>query len=170
MAEYSKEKLYFLKLPKDFFMGHQMRILESLPSGKEFELIYLKLMVESISYRGYLRYSEEVPYTEDMIAAITNSTPSTVGAALIALERLGLVVRNENDSIFIPAVPEMTGVTTEGAQRKKLQRGTKGGQEGDKCPPEYRYKSLENRDKKYIDNDKRSAYAHKEDEEDDGPF
>lgn len=147
MAEYSKEKLYFVKLPSDFFRGHRMVILESLPSGKEYELIYLKLILESVSHNGYLRFSEDTPYTAEMIAAITGATVNEVNGALIALEKLELIRKTENDSIFIPAVPKMTGVTTEGAQRKQeqLARRNNGGSEVEKVPPDIRYKSLENK-------------------------
>lgn len=140
MAEYSKEKLYFIKLPADFFQGHRMRILESIPSGKEYELIYLKLICESVSHNGYLRFSENTPYTPEMIAAITGASVNEVNGALIALEKLELIRKTENDSIFIPAVPQMTGMTTEGAQRKQeqLARRNRGGQEVEKIPPDIR--------------------------------
>lgn len=141
MAEYSKEKLYFLKLPKGFFQGHQMRVLEGLPNGKEYELLYLKLMVESVSYRGYLRFSEEIPYTEEMIASITNTNIDIVRVALNVLGKLGLVERTEGDSLFLPAVPSMTSSTTEGAIRKQEQiaRRGEGGKKVEILPPDIRY-------------------------------
>ena len=145
MAEYSKEKLYYFKMPAVFFEGHRMRILESMPKGKEAELIYLKLICESVSHNGYLRFSEETPYTTEMIAAITNATIPTVQASLVMLEKLELLTYTEDGTIFLPQVPKLTGSTTEGAERKRIQRRTKGGQKGDKCPPEYRDKSLENK-------------------------
>jgi len=147
MAEYSKEKLFFVKLPSDFFQGHRMRILEAIPSGKEYELIYLKLICESVSHNGYLRFSEDTPYTPEMIAAITGATVSEVNGALMALEKLELIQKTDNESIFIPAVPTMTGSTTEGAQRKQeqLARRKQSGSEGENLPPEIRVKRLENR-------------------------
>lgn len=130
MAEYSKERLYFIKLPADYFQGHKMRILEAMPSGKEYELIYLKLICESVSHNGYLRFSEEMPYTEEMIAAITGATVQEVKAALIVLQKLELLERTVDESIYLPEVPKLTGSTTEGAQKKRLQR-TASGQEVD---------------------------------------
>jgi len=135
MAEYSKEKLYFLKLPADFFQGHKMRILESMPAGKEYELIYLKLICESVSHNGYLRFSKDMPYSEEMIAAITGASVQEVKAALIVLEKLELLEKTQDDSIYLPEVPKMTGFITEGAEKKRLQRETKGGQRVDKCLP-----------------------------------
>lgn len=136
MAEYSKEKLYFLKLPADFFQGHKMRILESMPAGKEYELIYLKLICESVSHNGYLRFSKDVPYSEEMVAAITGASVQEVKAALIILEKLELLEKTVDDSIYLPEVPKMTVFITEGAEKKRLQRETKGGQRVDKCLPD----------------------------------
>lgn len=62
MAEYSKEKLFFLKLPKDFFDKYYVKIIEGMPNGKDYLIMLLKLMCESISHGGYLRFSEEVAY------------------------------------------------------------------------------------------------------------
>lgn len=172
MAEYSKEKLYFLKLPADFFKGHRMRILESIPSGKDYELIYLKLICESVSHNGYLRFSEETPYTAEMIAAITDTTVQEARGAIIALEKLELIERTKDETIFIPDVPKMTGVTTEGAQRKQEQierrKGrlvetgwNEGGSEVEKVPPDIRDKSLEIRDKS-LDKSKQVITSHKQ--------
>ncbi len=144
MAEYSKDKLYFLKMPKDFFQSHEIRVLEGMDGGERYEIIYLKLMLESTSWNGYLRFSQEIAYTPKMIASLTNSDLDTVMVALKALESLGLVTTTAEGSIFIPKVQELTGITTEGAEKKRLQRSgqladkrwTRGGQGVDKCPPE----------------------------------
>ena len=55
-------KYYWLKLKKDFFKRHDIRILESMPNGEQTVLFYLKLMLESVDHDGELRFSEEIPY------------------------------------------------------------------------------------------------------------
>ena len=144
MAEYSKDKIYFLKIRKDFFQSHEMRVLEGMDGGERYELLYLKLMLESASHNGFLRFSQEIAYTPKMIASLTNTDLDTVIVALKALEGLGLVTTTDEGSLFIPKVPELTGITTEGAEKKRLQRkGTNGGQVGDICPPDNRLESLD---------------------------
>lgn len=137
MAEYSKEKLYFLKMPKDFFQGHYMRALEGLPNGKDYELMYLKLMLESTAYNGWLRLSEGIAYSVEMIAGITNTPIDTVRVGMTVLEGLGLVSRNDDGSIFLPQVPALTGSTTKGAEKKQEQLARKGGQGVEKIPPSF---------------------------------
>lgn len=142
MAEYSKEKLYFLKMPKDFFQGHYMRALEGMPNGREYELMYLKLMLESTAYNGWLRLSEGVPYSEEMIAGITNTPIDTVRVGLRVLEGFGLVSRNGDGSLFIPQVPELTASTTVSAQKKQEQISRRGGQGVEKIPPSFHQREL----------------------------
>ena len=126
MAEYSKEKLYFLKLPKDFFQSYKMRALEGIAGGKDYELMYLKLLCESISHNGYLRFDERTPYTAEMIAGITNSPIDTVRVGIEVLQQFGLVEINDSRTIYIPDVPSMTGTTTIGAAKKQKQIASRG--------------------------------------------
>ena len=47
MASNDKKKYFWLKLDKDFFKRHDIRIVESMPNGKDYILFYLKLLCES---------------------------------------------------------------------------------------------------------------------------
>lgn len=91
-------KFYWLKLKKDFFKRHDIRILESLPNGKEFLLILLKLMTESIDHDGALRFSDSIPYDAKMLAAITDTSEAVMQDALDAFKKLELVM--EKDGTF----------------------------------------------------------------------
>lgn len=121
MAEYDKERLYYLKLPKDFFNSYYVKILEGMPNGKDYLLMYLKLMCESISHNGYLRFSKDIPYTAEMISVVTNTNVDVVRNGLKALERLEMVSTTQDGSLRLPKVPEMTGSQTVGARKKEIQ-------------------------------------------------
>ena len=43
-------KFYWLKLDKDFFKRHDIKIIESMPNGKDYILFYLKLLCESLDH------------------------------------------------------------------------------------------------------------------------
>lgn len=144
MSEYSKEKLYYLKLPKEFFNEYYVKILEGMQNGDKYLILYMKLMCESISHGGYLRFSKEVPYTPEMIASITSTNIDVVRTGIKVLEDLGLMVETAEGSLFFPIVEKLTCSTTIGAVNKAIQR--QGGQEADICPPYIRdleSKSLE---------------------------
>ena len=48
MAE--TKKYYWLKLKRDFFKRHDIRIIEEMPNGKDYILFYNKLLLESIDH------------------------------------------------------------------------------------------------------------------------
>ena len=55
-------KFYWLKLDKDFFKRHDIKIIESMPNGKDYILFYLKLLCESLDHDGSLRFNDQIPY------------------------------------------------------------------------------------------------------------
>ena len=134
MAEYSKEKLFYLKLNKEFFDQHYIKILETQENGDKYILFLVKLMCESISHNGYLRFNESIPYDEKMLAAITRTNIDIVRVAIKLFESMGIIEFTEDKTLFIPAVQLLTCSTTEGAIKKQEQRDralairTKGGQ------------------------------------------
>ena len=78
-----------MKLHRDFFKRHDIRIIEDMPDGKEAVLFYLKLMLESVDHEGALRFSEEVPYTESMLASVTGTGIEVVRSSLRLFTELG---------------------------------------------------------------------------------
>ena len=76
------KKFYWLKLQNDFFKRHDIRIIEDMKNGKDYILFYLKLLVESISHEGELRFSQSIPYNEEMLASITNTNIDIVRSAI----------------------------------------------------------------------------------------
>ncbi len=46
----SNKKFYWLKLNKDFFKRHDIRIIEDMENGKEYVLFYMKLLLESVDH------------------------------------------------------------------------------------------------------------------------
>ena len=95
-------RYYWLKLPRDFFKRHDVRILESMPDGKAYVLLYIKMLAESVDHDGALRFSDTIPYTADMIAALTETDKETTAAALDAMKSLNLITIDDNGTIILP--------------------------------------------------------------------
>jgi len=115
-----KGKLYWLKLMKDFFKRHDSRIIES--AGTECMLFYLKLLCESLDHSGKLRFSDELPYDNAMLAVVTNTSVETVDKAMKVLEKLKLLEIQEDGTIFMTKVQDMTGSETKNAQYMRESR------------------------------------------------
>ena len=120
----SDNKFYWLKVKKDFFKRHDIRIIESMENGTEISLFYFKLMLESVDHDGELRFDEETPYSVDMLAVITNTNPVIVEKAMDVLKRFHLVTLSEDGTIILSKVKNMidSASDTDGARRMRRLR------------------------------------------------
>jgi predicted phage replisome organizer len=110
---------YWLKLKKDFFDSHRIKIIEDMPNGKDYVLFYLKLMCEATSHQGRLRFSENIPYSESMLASLTNTKIDSVHSALEIFGQLDMIVLREDGTYFLPEVEKLIGKETGQAIRKR---------------------------------------------------
>ena len=133
MAEQEK-KYNWLKLDKNFFKRHDIRIIEAMPNGKDYILFYLKLLVESVSHDGMLRFSDAIPYDENMLSTITNTNIDIVRAAIGVFTNLQMIEIMDDKTIFMVEVENMTGSETKWAEKKRNYRA-KIGQGADNVLP-----------------------------------
>lgn len=116
---------YWLKLDKNFFKRHDIAVIESMPNGKDYVLFYLKLLAESISHDGHLRFSETIPYNEQMLAAVTNTNVDIVRSAIKIFSKLNLIEVLDDDTYFLSELQKMVGSETEHAKQKRVLRAKK---------------------------------------------
>lgn len=115
-------KFYWLKLKRDFFKRHDIRIIEAMPNGKDYILFYLKLLLESIDHEGKLRFSETIPYNEQMLSVITNTNVDVVKAAMEVFIGLNMLDIQDDKTIYMQEVERLIGSETKWAEKKRLQR------------------------------------------------
>ena len=120
----SDGKLYWLKLKRDFFRRHDIRIIHGMDNGREIVLFYIELMIESIDHEGTLRFSKTKPYTNGMLASLTETPIEIVEQAMNTLIDLGLVEIAEDKTIVLPKVIEMidSAVDSDTARRQRRYR------------------------------------------------
>lgn len=121
----AERKYYWIKLKKDFFKRHDIRIVESMPNGKDYILFYLKLLLESVDHDGHLRFSETIPYNEQMLSVITNTNIDTVRAAMSVFQKLDMVEILDDETIYMNEVKNITGSETSVAERVRRHRQKK---------------------------------------------
>lgn len=118
----AEKKYFWLKLKRDFFKRHDIRIVEAMPNGKDYILFYLKLLLESVDHNGSLRFSDTVPYNADMLAIITNTNVDIVRAAMKVFEQLQMIEILDDETIYMLETEKMIGSETAAAERKRRQR------------------------------------------------
>jgi len=115
----AEKKYYWLKLKRDFFKRHDIRIIEEMPNGKEYLLFYLKLLVESIDHEGNLRFSDTIPYNEQMLSVVTNTNIDIVRSAVKMFYDLKMLDIKNDKTIFMEEVQNMIGSETKWAEYKR---------------------------------------------------
>ena len=116
------KKYFWLKLKRDFFKRHDIQIIEAMPNGKDYILFYLKLLCESVDHEGRLRFSEQIPYNEQMLATITNTNVDTVRMATKVFTELGMMEMLDDGTLFMLETQKMVGSETEWAKKKREYR------------------------------------------------
>lgn len=116
------KKFYWLKLKRDFFKRHDIRIIEEMPNGKDYVLFYLKLLLESIDHEGSLRFSDTIPYNEQMLSVITNTNVDIVRSAMKLFIELQLIEIFDDKTIYMGEVEKMIGSESESAERMRRLR------------------------------------------------
>ena len=122
-------KFYWLKLKRDFFKRHDIRIIEEMPNGKDYILFYLKLLLESVDHEGALRFSDTVPYNEQMLSVVTNTNIDIVRSAMKLFLELNMMSVLDDQTIYMNEVEKLIGSETRWAEKKRLQRA-----KGDNVP------------------------------------
>ena len=163
------KKYYYLKLKEGFFESDDMKLLQAMKDGYLYSDILLKLYLRSLRQEGRLMYRDIIPYTPDMIAAITNHQVGTVEKAIKVLEQMGFIEILDNGAIYMTDIQNFIGQSSTEADRIRNYRKTINAektrvseiegvtndvtetvqmsvQKYDERTPEIRDKSIENRD------------------------
>lgn len=115
-------KKYWLKLEEGFMDSGHIKVLKSKENGKDLLLFYLAIMLKSIRDVGHLRFSDTVPYDEEMLAAVTDYSIDTARNAISNLKNLGLLEVLENGTMFLTDMPKRVGKECDSAERVRKHR------------------------------------------------
>lgn len=120
--ESGNKKYYWLKLKRDFFKRHDIRIIEEMPNGKDYILFYLKLLCESVDHEGELRFNESIPYSDVMLSTITNTNIDIVRSAIKAFTNLEMMEVLDDGTIFMSEVEKMIGSAVQDEHTRESTR------------------------------------------------
>ena len=123
MAARDNVTYWWMKFGNDFFDDHKVKILNVMEGGREALLLYVKLLVESVSHDGELRSSPTKPYTREMIALLTATPIDIVNDSFKLLKDLELMEEREDGTLFFPDIDDLIGHETGAAIRKREYRG-----------------------------------------------
>lgn len=117
-------KFYWLKLKRDFFKRHDIRVIKSMPNGKDYVIFYLELLCESLDHEGRLRFSDAIPYDAQMLATITDTNIDIVRSAIKVLVDLKKIEILDDGTLYMCEVNKWIGSATDNdnANRQRAYR------------------------------------------------
>ncbi len=118
----AEQKYYWLKLKRDFFRRNEIEVVKAMPSGTEYVLFYLELLLLSLENNGELRITETIPYSDSMLASVTHTDIEVVRGAVDTFTKLGMMEMLDDGTLFMKEVESMTGSETVWAERKRIYR------------------------------------------------
>ncbi|SHK45968.1 phage replisome organizer N-terminal domain-containing protein [Tepidibacter formicigenes] len=93
----------WIKLTINMFEDEKIRLIESMPDSDSILIIWIKLLTLAgkCNAGGYIFLTENIPYTDEMLATVFNKPLNTVRLALETFKRFGMINLDENNSIKI---------------------------------------------------------------------
>ena len=88
-----------------------------MPNGKDYVIFYLTLLLESIDHEGALRFSDTIPYNDDMLATITDTNIDIVRSAMKILIELNMIEILDDSTIYLAEISKMIGCENSVAER-----------------------------------------------------
>ena len=139
MAEYNKQRYYWIKLTDKFMTSDTVDFLMSQKDGANYVILYQMLCLKTINNEGQLtRQIGEiiVPYNEEKIQRDTKwFSIDTIRVAMELYKKLGLIYEQENGILKISNFDNMIGSQTISAMKKQEQlRGVE--KRVEKIPPD----------------------------------
>lgn len=158
MAEYNKQRFYWIKLTDHFLTSETVDFLLSQKNGANYVVLYQMLCLKAVNSNGLLaRQIGEiiVPYDAEKIQRdCKHFDIDTVRVALELYKKLGLVYEQQDGILQITDFDRLIGSQTISAEKKQIQLlnrqgGKKGGTKVEFFPPEI--KTLRDKDIKEKD-------------------
>ena len=86
-------ELEWIKIMLHTFDDEKIKVIDSLPERDTILVIWLKLMILAgkVNNLGYIYLTEEVPYTDEMLATIFNRPVSIIRLALTTFEKFKMI-------------------------------------------------------------------------------
>lgn len=131
MANYDKEKFYWIKLSTNFMNSDVIDFIMTQQNGSDYLSLYLMLCLKTVNNGGRLcsvLNEAVIPYNEEKIQRECKYfTIDTIKVALNLYAQLGLIYVENNGIMRIADFDNLVGCQTVGANKKALQRSKKQG-------------------------------------------
>ena len=114
------KKYYWLKLPADFFSKPSLMLLTS--KGADHISVYMRLLTMAINTDCRLMYTEDTPYTVEMLSMMLGYQKETIQEIIDNLIQFKLLEVLEDGSYYLVELSDMIGSESTSAERQRKSR------------------------------------------------
>lgn len=140
MAEYNKQRYYWIKLTDRFMTSDTVDFLMEQKDGANYVVLYQMLCLKTVNNDGKLtRQIGEliIPYDEEKIQRDMKwFSIDTIRVAMQLYKKLGLIYEQDNGVLRISNFDKLIGSQTISAMKKQEQLANRGGIKVEKIPPD----------------------------------
>lgn len=83
----------WIKIATDIFDNQKIKIIESMPDGDAIIVIWFKILMlaGNVNDGGSVYFTQDIPYTEQMLATVFNRPLTTIQLAMKTFEEFGMI-------------------------------------------------------------------------------
>ena len=91
-------EIKWIKIATDIFDNRKIKMIESMPEGDTIIVIWFKILTlaGSVNDTGYVYFTKDIPYTEQMLATAFNRSLATIQLAMRTFEQFGMIEITED--------------------------------------------------------------------------
>lgn len=115
----ASSKYFYIMLKEDFFSSDEMTVLQTYSDANELIIMYLKLVLRSLKWGGYLLINDSKPMTKQMLVSILGSDEMFFDYAMGIYDELGMVSILEENIFYIPNIDNYIGKSSKEADRQR---------------------------------------------------
>ena len=117
------KRYYWMRLKTDFFEQPEIRKLRRLAGGDTYTIIYLKMMLKTVTNNGMFIFQGIEDTFEKEMALVIDEDENNVMMTISYLRAHNLLEEGYSENAYLlSAVPELIGSETADAERKRIAR------------------------------------------------
>ena len=117
----AEKKYFWLKLEKDYLTSPKIKKLRKIAGGDTFTIIYLKLLLQSVSTEGMITFEGIEPTFAEELSLKLDEQVEDVQMTLAYLDAQGLLEKSDN-TFLLPEASNRIGSESESAERVRRFR------------------------------------------------
>lgn len=94
----------WIKITTNIFENRKIKQIEKLPEGDAIIVIWVRLLclAGTVNDSGIVRFTDKIPYTDEMLASEFNKPITIVRLALTTFQQFGMIEITDSGYIFLP--------------------------------------------------------------------